>query len=117
MRGVNSGPLPSLPFPSLPLPSPPFPSLPLPFPPTKTALTAFFAPGADFTENQKLFPDVTIPVLSVEARQFPVTVHFSRRTRVDQDPVAQVVRKVAQIHTRLPGGGILVFMTGQVRRC
>jgi hypothetical protein len=30
----------------------------------------------DFTKNPRLFPGVDIPVLSVDARQFPVTSHF-----------------------------------------
>ena len=34
---------------------------------------------ADFTENKRLFK-VTPPVIKVEARQFPVTVHFNKRT-------------------------------------
>lgn len=30
----------------------------------------------DFTQNQRLFPDRTIPIICAEARQHPVTVHF-----------------------------------------
>ena len=40
-------------------------------------------------------------------------MHFSRRTTVDEDNVAAALRKVDQIHKRLPPGGILVFLTGQ----
>ena len=65
----------------------------------------------DFAGNRRLFPTPP-PVLSVEARQFPVTVHFSRRT-VFEDYVAEAYSKVCKIHTRLPSGGILVFLTGQ----
>uniref|UniRef100_A0A6Q2ZP66 RNA helicase n=1 Tax=Esox lucius TaxID=8010 RepID=A0A6Q2ZP66_ESOLU len=36
----------------------------------------------DFTENRKLFP-VPPPVIKVEARQFPVSVHFNKRTPLE----------------------------------
>ncbi|KNE57593.1 hypothetical protein AMAG_03283 [Allomyces macrogynus ATCC 38327] len=65
---------------------------------------------SDFTENARLFP-VPPPVINVQARQFPVTVHFNRRT--PRDHVFDAYRKVCKIHARLPAGGILVFMTGQ----
>ena len=52
-------------------------------------------------------------MLSVDGRQFPVTMHFTKRTKVDVDNVAEAFRKVCQIHQRLPSGGILVFMTGK----
>lgn len=65
---------------------------------------------ADFSENTTLFPSPP-PVLSVAARQHPVTVHFNRRTPADY--VVEAVRKTSKIHTRLPEGGILIFMTGQ----
>eukprot|EP00050_Salpingoeca_kvevrii_P021732 m.114735 g.114735 ORF g.114735 m.114735 type:complete len:1207 (-) comp9458_c0_seq1:121-3741(-) len=67
----------------------------------------------DFTSNKNLFPRLTIPVISVDARQFPVATHFAKRTKVDIDSVAEALRKVSQIHERLPSGGILVFLTGQ----
>ncbi|KAK2077458.1 hypothetical protein QBZ16_004303 [Prototheca wickerhamii] len=70
----------------------------------------------DFLENQRLFSRPP-PLITVPARQFPVTVHFSRRTEM-VDYVKAAQRKVAQIHRMLPPGGILVFLTGQaeVRR-
>jgi HrpA-like RNA helicase len=43
-----------------------------------------------------------------------VLTRGSKRTRVDFDAVAAACRKVCQIHRRLPAGGILVFLTGQV---
>lgn len=48
----------------------------------------------DFTKNARLFPDIKVPVLSVDARQFPVTVHFAKTTKVDEDNVAVAFRKV-----------------------
>ena len=49
--------------------------------------------------------------MQVPARQFPVTVHFSRRTEL-HDYMGAAFRKVVRIHRELPAGGILVFMTG-----
>lgn len=51
------------------------------------------------------------PVLRVEARRHPVTVHFSRRTVPDYLDMAY--RTVCKIHANLPPGGILVFLTGK----
>ena len=64
----------------------------------------------DFTTNARLFRPVP-PVISVESRQFPVTVHFNKRTPTDY--LAEAYRKVCKIHRQLPEGGILVFLTGQ----
>ncbi|KAG6868632.1 hypothetical protein C0993_000222 [Termitomyces sp. T159_Od127] len=65
---------------------------------------------SDFSENKTLFPTPP-PVINVAARQHPVTVHFSRRTASDY--VTEAIKKTTKIHTRLPPGGILVFLTGQ----
>ncbi|KAF7291554.1 hypothetical protein HMN09_01246500 [Mycena chlorophos] len=65
---------------------------------------------SDFAENKTLFPSPP-PVINVSARQHPVTVHFSRRT--SSDYVTEAVKKATKIHTRLPPGGILIFLTGQ----
>lgn len=64
----------------------------------------------DMTQNQRLF-ETPPPVLEVEGRQFPVTVHFSRRTH--HDYVEEAFKKISRGHRKLPPGGILVFMTGQ----
>lgn len=64
----------------------------------------------DFTKNTRLFKEPP-PVINVEARQFPVTVHFNKVT-VD-DYVREAMLKTIKIHTKLPEGGILVFLTGQ----
>lgn len=60
--------------------------------------------------NATLFPSPP-PVLTVNARQFPVTVHFARKT--PEDHLEAAYKKVARIHCKLPPGGILVFLTGQ----
>ncbi|KFV76813.1 putative ATP-dependent RNA helicase DHX37, partial [Struthio camelus australis] len=65
----------------------------------------------DFTENKRLFSAVP-PVIQVDARQFPVTIHFNKKTPLD-DYSGECFRKVCKIHRMLPPGGILVFLTGQ----
>ncbi|CRK87788.1 CLUMA_CG001540, isoform A [Clunio marinus] len=64
----------------------------------------------DFTKNTKLFKEPP-PVIKVDARQFPVTVHFNKTTA--QDYVREALLKIIKVHTKLPDGGILVFVTGQ----
>ncbi|KAG9051688.1 putative ATP-dependent RNA helicase DHR1 [Tulasnella sp. UAMH 9824] len=64
----------------------------------------------DFTENTTLF-STPPPIISVEGRQHPVSVHFNRRTT--HDYVNEAVKKASKIHARLPAGGILIFLTGQ----
>jgi ATP-dependent RNA helicase DHX37/DHR1 len=65
---------------------------------------------SDFAENKTLFTTPP-PVITVAARQHPVTIHFSRRTCPDY--ATEAVKKASKIHTRLPPGGILIFLTGQ----
>jgi ATP-dependent RNA helicase DHX37/DHR1 len=65
---------------------------------------------SDFAENKTLFTTPP-PVITVAARQHPVTIHFSRRTHPDY--VTEAIKKASKIHTRLPPGGILIFLTGQ----
>lgn len=64
----------------------------------------------DFTENARLFATPP-PVVSVDAKTFPVTVHFDRQT--EEDYVEAAAKKVREIHKRLPPGSILVFVTGK----
>ncbi|XP_024872377.1 probable ATP-dependent RNA helicase kurz isoform X1 [Temnothorax curvispinosus] len=64
----------------------------------------------EFVENTRLFK-VKPPVIEVKARQFLVKIHFNRRT--SKDYVNEALRKAIKIHTRLPEGGILIFLTGQ----
>ncbi|XP_029686000.1 probable ATP-dependent RNA helicase DHX37 isoform X2 [Takifugu rubripes] len=65
----------------------------------------------DFTENPKLFTTPP-PVIKVDARQFPVSIHFNKRTPLE-DYTGEVFHKTCKIHRMLPSGGILVFLTGQ----
>lgn len=64
----------------------------------------------DFTKNGRLFKEPP-PVIKVEARQFPVSVHFNKVTA--DDYIREALLKTIKIHTKLPEGGILVFVTGQ----
>ncbi|XP_071848157.1 probable ATP-dependent RNA helicase DHX37 isoform X3 [Apostichopus japonicus] len=65
----------------------------------------------DFTLNTRLFKQAP-PVVKVDARQHPVTVHFNKRTPVE-DYISEAFKKIMKIHRTLPPGGILVFVTGQ----
>ncbi|CCH62323.1 hypothetical protein TBLA_0H00300 [Henningerozyma blattae CBS 6284] len=65
---------------------------------------------SDFSENATLF-STPPPILQVAARQYPVAVHFNRRTEFNY--ADEAFRKTCKIHRRLPPGAILVFMTGQ----
>ncbi|KAF4120556.1 ATP-dependent RNA helicase DHX37/DHR1 [Geosmithia morbida] len=64
----------------------------------------------DLTMNTRLFAKAP-PVLEVEGRQHPVTMHFSRKTSADY--VDEAFRKIRRGHKKLPPGGFLVFLTGR----
>lgn len=64
----------------------------------------------DFTQNTRLFPNPPLNV-KVDSRQFPVTVHFNKRT--PDNFIDEAFRKISKINRTLPSGGILVFVTGQ----
>ena len=86
-----------------------------PLPPLKLVIMSATLRVEDFG-SPRLFPGGAPPVVRVETRQFPVTVHFSRTTQTSHHRGAYLddaVKKVRQIHSRLPPGGILVFLTGK----
>lgn len=62
-----------------------------------------------FSGNGALFP--SSPTISVPARQYPVTVHFAKVTH--DDYVGEAFKKASKIHSRLPPGGILIFVSGR----
>ncbi|XWW95594.1 hypothetical protein V2A60_003559 [Cordyceps javanica] len=64
----------------------------------------------DLTMNPNLFVTPP-PVLEVEGRQHPVTMHFARKTH--HDYVEEAFRKISRGHRKLPPGGFLVFLTGR----
>ena len=49
--------------------------------PLKLVIMSATLRAEDFTNNARLFP-VPPPVINVQARQYPVTVHFSKRTEL-----------------------------------
>ena len=65
----------------------------------------------DFLENSNLFRNSTPPLVQAEGRQYPVNIHFARRTQ--RDYLEEVFEKVCKGHRKLPPGGFLVFLTGQ----
>lgn len=65
----------------------------------------------DFVSGKRLFPKIP-PLIEVPTRQYPVTIHFSKKTEI-VDYIGQAYKKVMSIHKKLPQGGILVFVTGQ----
>ncbi|KAL5859172.1 hypothetical protein ACOSQ4_000468 [Xanthoceras sorbifolium] len=78
--------------------------------PLKLILMSATMRTEDFMSGGRLFRDP--PLIEVPTRQFPVTIHFSKRTEI-VDYIGQTYKKVMSIHKRLPQGGILVFVTGQ----
>lgn len=65
----------------------------------------------DFVSGKRLFPNRP-PLIEVPTRQYPVTIHFSKKTDI-VDYIGQAYKNVMSIHRKLPQGGILVFVTGQ----
>ena len=80
-------------------------------PPLKLIIMSATLRVTDFTENAPLFPTPP-PVIEVSARQHPVTVHFNRRTPI-YTYMQEAFKKACKIHRKLPGGGILIFLTGR----
>ncbi|OQV23883.1 putative ATP-dependent RNA helicase DHX37 [Hypsibius exemplaris] len=66
----------------------------------------------DFVANQNLFPTPP-PVIKIDSRQYPVTIHFNKRTPNESEYLEEAYKKACKIHRELPDGGILIFVTGQ----
>ena len=82
------------------------------FKPLKLIIMSATLASEAFLENPALFSSGKIPpVVESEGRQYPVTVHFARRTQ--RDYLDDARRKVIKGHSRLPPGGMIVFLTGQ----
>ncbi|KAI3449441.1 hypothetical protein Pfo_006106 [Paulownia fortunei] len=79
--------------------------------PLKLVLMSATLRVEDFVSGRRIFRDPP-PVIEVPTRQYPVTIHFSKKTEI-VDYIGQAFKKVLSIHKRLPPGGILVFVTGQ----
>jgi ATP-dependent RNA helicase DHX37/DHR1 len=82
-----------------------------PLEPLKLVIMSATLRVEDFTSNPRLFPR-SPPVVRVEARQYPVSIHFNRQTDLD-DYLEPTFSKVCKIHRQLPEGGVLVFLTGK----
>lgn len=68
----------------------------------------------DFQSNERLFPSRIFDkpkCVKVATRQYPVQTYFSKVTK--DDYVEATFKKVQKIHSELPYGGILVFLTGK----
>ncbi|KAA8543067.1 hypothetical protein F0562_021438 [Nyssa sinensis] len=79
--------------------------------PLKLVLMSATLRVEDFVSGSRVFHN-SPPIIEVPTRQYPVTIHFSKRTEI-VDYIGQAYKKVLSIHKRLPAGGILVFVTGQ----
>lgn len=79
-------------------------------PPLRLVIMSATLRTTDFTENTVLFP-VPPPVVSIDARTFPVTAHFARHT--EEDYIRAARKTVMKIHKDLPPGSVLVFVTGR----
>ncbi|CAF2078328.1 unnamed protein product [Rotaria magnacalcarata] len=64
----------------------------------------------EFVSNRHLFK-LKPKIINIDARQFPVTIHFNKQT--PKNYINEAFKKVCKIHRQLPSGGILVFVTGQ----
>ncbi|CAF3964301.1 unnamed protein product, partial [Adineta steineri] len=64
----------------------------------------------EFINNRHLFK-LKPKIINIDARQYPVTIHFNKQT--PKNYIEEAYRKVSKIHRQLPSGGILVFVTGQ----
>ncbi len=82
-----------------------------PMHPLKVVIMSATLQTSELVENSVLFP-IPPPVVVVESRQHPVTIHFSKHTELCNYSHA-VFKKVCQIHKQLPAGGVLVFLTGR----
>ncbi len=82
-----------------------------PMRPLKVIIMSATLRTTELAENSVLFP-IPPPVVLIESRQHPVTIHFSKHTEVYEYSRA-VFKKVCQIHRQLPAGGVLVFLTGR----
>ncbi len=65
----------------------------------------------DFVSDKLFPPGKKPPIVEAEGRQHRVTTHFCLRSRPDY--TEEVIEKVKRAHSKLPKGGILVFLTGQ----
>uniref|UniRef100_A0A915PYB9 RNA helicase n=1 Tax=Setaria digitata TaxID=48799 RepID=A0A915PYB9_9BILA len=66
----------------------------------------------DDFKHKRLFPVSAPPVLNIDTRQYPVSVHFEKRT--PENYLTAVFHKICQIHEQKGPGTILVFLSGRL---
>lgn len=81
-------------------------------PPLKLVIMSATLNIEQLAANQRLF-DPPPPIINVPARQHPVQVHFAQRTSAEGEYLQDAVKTVRRIHSKMPPGGILVFLTGK----
>ncbi|KPM09292.1 ATP-dependent RNA helicase kurz-like protein [Sarcoptes scabiei] len=64
----------------------------------------------EFIRNSRLFSEPP-PVIKINSRQYPVTVHYAKRTNPNY--LHEAYKTVCKIHSHSPPGSILVFVTGR----
>ncbi|CAF3861619.1 unnamed protein product [Rotaria sordida] len=64
----------------------------------------------EFINNKYLFK-LKPKIINIDARQYPVTIHFNKQT--PKNYINEAYKKICKIHRQLPSGGILIFVTGQ----
>eukprot|EP00501_MAST-03F_sp_TOSAG23-6_P001574 GSMAST32.ASY1.ANO1.1638.1 assembled CDS len=80
-------------------------------PPLKLIIMSATLKVSDFIDNKRLFSKPP-PVIKADSRRHPVTIHFNRKTPLN-DYLKKVVSKVGAIHKKLPEGTIVVFLPGR----
>uniref|UniRef100_A0A8R1Y2T5 RNA helicase n=1 Tax=Onchocerca volvulus TaxID=6282 RepID=A0A8R1Y2T5_ONCVO len=66
----------------------------------------------DDFRNKRLFPVSLPPVLSIDVRQYPVSIHFEKRT--PENYLTAAFHKICEIHEHKSPGTILVFLSGKL---
>jgi HrpA-like RNA helicase len=79
--------------------------------PLKIVIMSATLRTSEFAENPRLFKE-TPPIVKIEARQFEVTLHHSKYSDKD-DCFRKCLQKVVKLHSDLPEGNVLVFLTGK----
>lgn len=64
----------------------------------------------DFVENRELFASPP-PLIKISAKRFPVHIYFAKETL--EDYFQEAIKKTRKIHSTLPSGNLLVFLTGR----
>ena len=66
---------------------------------------------SEFSEN-KIFSGILKPrVVEISSRQYPVHIYHSKKT--ENDYINEAFKYCCKIHSRLPEGNVIVFLTGK----